>query len=116
MADKSLNRESEGLHVTEALRLDDLSARLKIRDLALKERVAGEILEIFKWANIATIALVVGFAIVDLVLFCFSVPGFERLITSEVIMALIGATVVQAGAAAFAIAISLFPRKGNGEA
>ena len=97
----------------EALRLNDLAAKLKIEDAKLRDRVAREIITIFKWANIATIGLVIGFAIVDLIFLWLRVDAFERLITSEVIMALIGATVVQAGAAALAIAVSLFPRVRN---
>lgn len=113
MADLSLDHEAEGLKFGETLRLDDLAGKIKLGELQLRETVAGEILTIFKRANTATICLVVGFAIVDLTCLLLGVAGYQRLITSEVVMTLIGATVVQAGAAAFAIAVSLFPKTKN---
>jgi hypothetical protein len=110
MTEVSLNHEAESLHMGEALRLDELSANIKLREFKLRENVASEILLIFKRANTVTFCLVIFFAIVDFACLAFAVVGYERLITSEVIMTLIGATVVQAGAAAFAIAVSLFPK------
>ena len=72
---------------------------------------AGEIFAIFKRANTVTFVLVAVLAAADISCIIFwPIGGYERLITSEVVMTLIGATVVQAGAAAFAIAVSLFPK------
>ncbi len=110
MANLDLAQEAEGLRIGETLRLREQSADIELRELQLRESVANEILLIFKRANAATIFLVVGFAIVDFGCIAFGVAGYRRLITSEVVMTLIGATVVQAGAAAFAIAVSLFPK------
>lgn len=110
MSEKNLNSESESLGLTEALRLGDLSDHLRFRDQQLRETVAGQIIGIFKWANIATISLVILFAAVD-IFFLLKDPSYHRLVTSEVLETLIGATVVQVGAAALAIAISLFPKK-----
>lgn len=113
MANLRLNQEVEGIEFREALLLAEQSSDIKLREFKLRESVASEILAIFKRANTATICLVVGFAVVDLICLALRVAGYHRLITSEVVMTLIGATVVQAGAAAFAIAVSLFPKTRN---
>lgn len=111
MADIGLNQASEGLELREALLLDD--GHIRLREQQLRENVADEIFSIFKRANTVTFLLVGVLCIVDIVCLAIPVAEYRRLITSEVVMTLIGATVVQAGAAAFAIAVSLFPKSSN---
>jgi hypothetical protein len=110
MPDLSLGRTAEDLGISEALRLADAEVDITLREQKLRETVASEIFAIFKRANTVTFVLVAVLCIVDVVFLSIPVAAYQRLITSEVIITLIGATVVQAGAAAFAIAVSLFPK------
>jgi hypothetical protein len=75
----------------------------------LSKEVARWILFLFGISTLAMIGLVVALSLIDVDLIEKHIvkPG-ERLITEAVIMSVIGATIVQVGAAAFAIVSSVF--------
>lgn len=109
-----LEDEAKGLQLKdqlETLSLSNESKRLHLEGLkhGLRTDVARRILDIFRWANGATLILIFLLAAIDN-WFVWHGVQTERLVTPEVLMTLIGATVVQVGAAAFAIASSLFPK------
>ena len=74
-----------------------------------------EVLRLFKSTNYAVLLLVVGLAILDEVNIFFS-PGHtqvNRIISPNIIMALIGATTIQVGTIAITIANYLFKNPRN---
>jgi len=80
--------------------------QLRQYEFELKEKIAKQITRLFGISNVvvlAAVAIVFGFD-------QFLGPA-DRLITSEVIMALVGATTVQLGGIMFVIAKSIFPNK-----
>jgi hypothetical protein len=85
-----------------------------IHDLAylkhrLSEEVARSILKLFRISTITMTALVAALALVDgAFVYQSIIEPSERLINGSVIMSVIGATIVQVGAASLAIVYSLF--------
>jgi hypothetical protein len=78
----------------------------------LRREWADRILQIFRAANIAMTALVFVLAATDIVfLYHGTIQPDDRWLSEAVILSVIGATVVQVGAAAFAITQSLFRGK-----
>lgn len=93
--------------------LDGASQRyaLDLKRHEPNETVAGEILKLFKWSVGATVAITTLLAFVDTVeTWNHVIQPSERLITEHVLMTLIGASVVQVGAASAAIVYGLFRR------
>ena len=89
-----------------------------VRKQAFAEWIANRILRLFRISVISTVLLCVMLAGVDA---WFIAQGWvkpsERLITEKVIIAIIGATIVQVGTATAAIVYSLFkqaPKKAEG--
>jgi hypothetical protein len=75
----------------------------------LRKEWADRILKIFRSANIAIGALVFVLVAIDVTLLVNKIiEPSDRWITEKVILGIIGATIVQLGAAAFAITRSLF--------
>lgn len=112
-----LDDEAKGLQLKEQLEtlsLSNESKQLHLEQLkhGLRSDVARRILEIFRWANGATLLLIFALATIDNWFIWIGIAT-TRLVTPGVLMTLIGATVVQVGAAAFAIATSLFPKNGR---
>jgi len=91
----------------EKLSVDD---ELKRRDADLREWMANRIVPAFLLANGLTLGAIGVLWLVDElnVVFHLAAPS-DRIITSGVIMALLGATTVQVGAIAAVIARYLFP-------
>jgi hypothetical protein len=99
----SLNREAE----RERLSVDD---QIKQRDAELREWMANRVVPSFLWANgliLGALAILVALDEINISLHMIA-PG-DRIITSRVIMALLGATTVQVGTIAVLIARYLFP-------
>jgi hypothetical protein len=93
--------EREGLSVAD---------RVTLRDADLREWMANRVVPAFLKANgwtLIVLAVLVALDEVNLVLHL--VPAGERIVSEKVIMALLGATTVQVGAIALAIARYLFP-------
>lgn len=93
---------------------DQSGVSLEELEHQLKDKVATQILDIFRIAN----AVMWGFlAIIAFIEFMFIGNGLgdynteNRLVSSSVVQTLIGATVVQLGVAVVAIVVSLFPRR-----
>ena len=89
--------------------LSILADHISLRRLELNQQVASEILSLFRWSVLSTVAITMVLVIVDTVTMAQGiVKPSERLVTEHVLMALIGASVVQVGSAAIAIVYSLF--------
>jgi CRISPR/Cas system-associated protein Csm6 len=99
----SLEKEAErvGLSVADQLRM---------RDQALREWLANKVMPSFLWANgLALGAIVLLVALDEInIYFRLAAPG-DRIVSSQVIMTLLGATTVQVGVIAAIIARYLFP-------
>lgn len=89
--------------------LTDLAVELGLRRQAFTELVGERILSLFKISVISTVGLTIALALLDA---WFIKSGViepdDRLVTEHVVMAIIGASIVQVGAASSAIAYSLF--------
>lgn len=82
------------------------------RDADLREKVVDRVLPVFLQANRWTLVALGVLALLDEINIGFRlVPPGSPIITSQVIMALLGATTVQVGAIVVAIAGYLFPRR-----
>ena len=97
--------------------LSNLAARIKLARHELNDRVAGEVLKLFKWSVGATVAITVLLACGDFAgLLLHVIQPADRLISERVVLALIGASVVQVGAASAAIVYGLFGKNNVDEA
>lgn len=86
--------------------------RLDLAELNLRSEIAQKIIAEFIRANYAIISFLLAiFAVESLFLFFGRLEPGNRIIGSNVIMALIGATTVQFGAIALLVSQWLFPRK-----
>ncbi len=103
----SLKEAAEGLSVDDQIKLGDADLRRSVADQVVKTIVR---------ANSATLIVPGVLAAVDEsnIYFHLSSPG-DRIITNQVIMALLGATTVQVGAIAIIIAPYLFPSRTDGQ-
>jgi hypothetical protein len=105
---------------TEVVRLDREAERvglpvpdqIALQDAALRQWVARRIIWVFVAANVGTLLALAGLVWLDQtnVASHMIIPG-DRIITSHVFMALLGATTVQVGSIAFIIAQYLFPSR-----
>jgi hypothetical protein len=97
----SLAQEAEKLSVAELVAL---------RDADLRKWMAERIMPTFLWTNLLTLVAIGVLFIIDEfnVVRNIGTPR-DRIITSQVIMALLGATTVQIGTIAVVIARYLFP-------
>lgn len=78
--------------------------------------MATEIIKLFKISVVATALLTGVLALVDTVFIATDViEPADRLVNERVIMAIIGASIVQVGVAMVAIVYSLFPRSAGGD-
>lgn len=81
-------------------------------DIGLRAIMVAVVSGIFIWLNWQVIEFVVGGLRLDeKMLVAKSITPADRLVTSEVMMALIGATVIQTGAGFIAITSYLFPKR-----
>jgi hypothetical protein len=99
------------------LRLSSLSSDVGLRKPSLKERIAHKVLNLFGWSVLATVALTVALAGIDAcMIFRDVIEPADRLVNQTVLMAMIGATVVELAAALATIVVSNFgapPSKGE---
>lgn len=84
-----------------------------LRRQAFTEQVGSRILALFKVSVLSTVGLTFALAAIDasFIGLGWIEPG-ERLVTEGVIMSIIGASIVQVGAASFAIVQALFKQRG----
>ena len=86
--------------------------QVTLRDADLRKWMAETVMPAFRLANGLTLAVVAVLLVLDEIEIWFRViTPAERIITSQVIMALLGATTVQVGAIAYLIARYLFPSR-----
>lgn len=89
----------------------NVADQIAIANQQLKERIAKDIMRFMGVSLGVTLILTLALSAVDGFFIAFDlVDPTERLITENVVMAVIGATVVQVGAASIAIVYSLFGR------
>jgi hypothetical protein len=83
--------------------------QLKVRQQAFTESVGDRVLTLFRISVLSTVILCFALVVLD---GWFIVEGWiepnQRLVTEKVLMAIIGASIVQVGAASSAIVYSLF--------
>jgi hypothetical protein len=86
--------------------------QITLRDADLREWMANRVIPAFLWANGLTLAAIGILVILDEINIArhLIAPG-DRIIGSQVIMSLLGATTVQVGAIAALIARHLFPSR-----
>jgi uncharacterized membrane protein len=97
--------------------LSNISQNLKVTPL-FKEGVATKVLWVFIVSVAVTGAMSIGLAVSDACMIWHGIiEPSERLISEKVVMALIGATIVQLGAALATIILALFknPTKTNAD-
>ena len=83
---------------------------LRKRDADLRDWMAKDVIPAFLKANVATLGAITALAILDEVNIAWDwIAAGDRIISAQVIMALLGATTVQVGAIAAIIARYLFP-------
>lgn len=106
----SLPRAAAEFPVAEQIALRDQA--LRERDQDLRDWMTRKVIPAFLWTNGVSLVVIVALVVLDEVNAWRSigVPG-DRIITSHVIMTLLGATAVQVGAIAALIARYLFPSR-----
>jgi len=81
-------------------------------DIGLRAFMVAVVSGIFIWLNWQVIEFVLGaLALDEKMLAAKTITPADRLVTSEVMMALIGATVIQTGVGFIAITSYLFPKR-----
>lgn len=94
--------------------VENLSVKEKIdlAELELRSEIARNIIKQFVRVNLCVLAMVVVVFLFDaLLVYRDVIHANDRIINSNVVMTIIGATTVQFGAIAFAVSQWLFPRK-----
>ena len=96
-----------------AIREQELQRLLAIREQGLREKVANSITgKAFIWGNVVALVVLVVLVILDqLNISSGLIKPSERVFTSQVFMALLGATTVQVGSTVIIIARHLFPNR-----
>ena len=103
-----------GMATPPAVDLSARSAEYHIDEPTLKVRVATQVLKLFKWSLIGTLCSSAVILITDeFFIFYKVITPDQRLLTEKVLMTLIGATVVQVGAALAAIVYAVFKSTGS---
>ena len=81
-----------------------------LKDADLRDWTAKDVIPAFLKTNVATLGAITALAILDEVNIAWDwIAAGDRIISAQVIMALLGATTVQVGAIAVLIARYLFP-------
>lgn len=85
--------------------------RLLITESSLRNELARKIIKTFVAVNSAVLLLIIAFGVSDAVLVINKIINAnERLITTQVLLTVIGATTVQLGAIAVTLSNWLFPK------
>lgn len=102
----------ESVGAIDAARASSITADIRLRAIMVLVVSA-----IFVWLNWQIVELVKEALVHDRLMMSGKapIPAADRLITSNVVMALIGATVVQTGAGFIAITSYLFPKRSSAE-
>jgi hypothetical protein len=103
--------------VVETIRLSEAADRggltvqdhIALQDADLRKWMARRIMGTFAVTNVVTLLAFVGLVFLDQIDLASGLAPGDRIITSQVFMALLGATTVQVGAIAVIIAQYLFP-------
>lgn len=91
--------------------LDDLASHIALRKQTLSETIAADIISLFRLSVTTTVILTIILAGIDYyAIFYHNMKPESRLVSERVLLAIIGASIVQLGAAAGAIVYSLFGR------
>ena len=86
--------------------------RLRIGESTLRNELARKIIRTFVAVNSAVLLLIIAFGVSDTILVVHKFVGpNERLITTQILLAIIGATTVQLGAIAITLSNWLFPKQ-----
>ena len=94
--------------------LDSEADKVAITKPDLRTMVATDVLKLFKWSLLGTLASSGVILIVDEVFIIYKfISPEQRLLSEKVLMTLNGATVVQVGAALAAIVFAVFKTNGN---
>jgi hypothetical protein len=91
---------------------DSLSVadRIALQDAELRQWMTNRMVRAFIWANGVTLAALGALVLLDEINIGFRlIPPADRIVTHQVLMALLGATTVQVGTIAAIIARYLFP-------
>ena len=84
--------------------------QIALKDAALRDWMAKDVIPAFLKTNVATLGAITALAILDEVNIAWDwIAAGDRIISAQVIIALLGATTVQVGAIAAIIARYLFP-------
>jgi hypothetical protein len=95
--------------------LSDLANHVVMRDLDLRDFVAEKVMQFFRVSLFSTIGLTIILSAVDAAFIFFKIiTPVERLVNERVLMAIVGATIVQVGAATGTIVIFLFKARKEG--
>jgi len=92
--------------------LDALAKKVKLGELQMQSDAAKQIIELFKQTNRFVLMFLILVLMIDTCLYLVKdTPISSRLINTEVILALIGATIIQLGTIMLSISRFLFPNK-----
>ena len=89
--------------------LSRLAGTIPLRKQLLSEKIAHELLKLFRLSVLFTVLLTAALAAVDYYFIAhkWMMPA-DRLVTEHVLMAIIGATIIQLGAVVAAIVYAVF--------
>ena len=95
--------------MAEPVPLSQIARTIPLRRQILSERVAEELLGLFRLSVFFTVALTAALAAVDYTFIAMKwMVAADRLVTEKVLMAIIGATIIQLGAVVAGIVLALF--------
>jgi hypothetical protein len=101
--------ETKEVTLSELVEDAGFARTLRVRQQAFTESVGDRVLKLFRISVLSTVLLCFALATVDgWFIFKGWIKPAERLVTERVLMAIIGASIVQVGAASSAIVYSLF--------
>ena len=107
------DQDKQSIQPPRTVDLGSVSAEFKL-ERTLRDRVADEVLTLFRWSLLGTLASALFILLIDeAYLFYKIITPEQRLMTEKVLMTLIGATVVQVGAALAAIVFAVFKSDGR---
>ena len=88
-----------------------IADQVALGDLDIRKDFAKEIIRLFSVTNGFVLALIVALMVADWVMTGNGMAVGDRVITSAVVMSILGATTVQLGAVVLVMANYLFPKK-----
>ena len=111
-----MSRDNPAAQKLKGVPLSEIASDIPLRKQWLSEHVASEVLRLFRLSVVAIVALTIALAALDAwFLYKGVIDPSERLVTEKVLMAIIGASIIQVGAAFATIVLALF-RKSEADA